>query len=241
MTSRTNLAITVVLCSLLASTFAQAALNYKLIPAADYAKYPQLASARTYGNKLIVGQAIKEKKLPNTTYPFVTNNAIYTATNGTYVYYKFNLTLKNSRGDTIKPIFVVQYNTQTKVQLLKSSSASIKLAGSTTTPSGNTHVLVPASQYTDATIQAVLLHGVNYVANQAIAQGQIPKTTYKVMKINSIYKTVKGANTDYEFDVNIQSLDKTRTAECFYTINYKPATGAKLITKWSYKVLPYST
>lgn len=233
-------------------------LNYKLVPASDYVKLPQLLAARSYGNKLILNNAIKEGKIPNTTYSIAANHAIYNATNGTLVYYKFNLTLKNTRGDTIKPVFVVSYNTVTKTQLLRSSSASIKLASSTTpkptptptptptpkpTPTPTTpttgQVLIPASQYSDATIQSLLLYGVNYVANQAIASGKLPKTTYKIKVIHSIYKQVLASSTNYVFDVEIQALDNSRIADTFYTINYKPATGAKLISKYSYKVLPY--
>lgn len=235
----TNLSKTSLLLFLVVIGLSYAADDYQEIPPAQQSQYTLIPSLRSFGINGVLNNALQTGKIQSTDFTLYSTNHIYLKVSGTLSYYKFDLSLKNAKGDQLNTVFVVTYNTKTKKQTLVSYSYNLKYASTTTPPAGG-YVLIPSSEYTSTLIQSLANFGKNYVVSQAVSKSKLPSGVYGLTLINSVKKQVLQSVTNYRFDVVFEKNDGSREVEATYDIAYTVASGKMSVIAYNYKVLPYS-
>jgi len=185
---------------------------------------------------------------------FFSNNHIYRSVNGTYSYYKYDLSLKNAKNDQLNTIFEVRYDNNTKKTLILATQYSVKYAPTTpTNTTGNNtgnpatnqtapggYVLVPADQYNSTLISGLANFGATSIVNSGISKGKLPAGNYTVTSIQSVYKQVLKNLVNYKYVVVITKSDATRVVDANYTIAYNPSAGNQSVAASGYSVRPWS-
>jgi len=105
--------------------------SFTKIAPADYKKYPLIPNLRTLGINAVLTKALNEKKIANKDYTLSATNSVETRTIGVNSDYKFDVTLKNAKGDLLAGAFIVQYNSATHKQTVLTSNYNVKAAPTT--------------------------------------------------------------------------------------------------------------
>jgi len=231
----------IILFLLAIGAFCQANNAYVEMAPYDYVNNPLITTLRDFGAKFVVNKAVQDGKIASTSYTLTRVHHVFNQTAPTYINYKYDLSLKVNKNDTLNTIFNVRYNLTSKASVVTSYSYNISYGAINNSTNNTGFIPINPAQYSSALIQSLVNFGKNSVYNKAVAAGKIPAGNYTVTKINSVSKQNVTGGANYKFNINFKNTIGTREVVADFIINYKTATKAMLVTASSYVVVPFST
>ena len=160
-------------------------------------------------------------------------------------YYKFNTTLYNDDGVTIRTWFTVRLYGKDEVKSLAQWKYFINVDPSspeeepTEEPTEENNVYVPLepSEYDNELVQDILTESVkDIIANNP----KIPRATYQLYKVNSIdRKRLDNGDVNYKYNAEFRKVDESAELKVRFVAQYESDSGDNRVLsyKWNYNSL----
>lgn len=215
-----------------------------------------LKNALEAGVEDVIGQAVADHELPDSTYEVTQIHSIYgQVVSG--MNYRFDVDLTNCAGLVARAVFVVYSEPWTNTLETTSNSLRVTsipeeglIGGDCPNEGGNNEEeynieeeAILVGGYTpvdldeannDPTIQELLNFGAQYVARQGIQSNRLPDSRYVVSQVYSVAEQVV-AGINYRFEVELANCQGL-TVRATYVVYYVPWEGTREVTDYNYDI-----